>query len=255
MRHKGPWRPPQATAAGFTSLLFNDDFDSSSTIAPTRAGTGFNWWPPTQGMPTLTVANSELTMTADFTPNGGGLASLLNTGVSPGPNVFRHVYFEARMKYPGSAPGSYVNGTGTWPSFWLLNSNWPNRSIFAEVDIMEAIPSPRSANQPCVLTQTIHNWTTNFASDTTPNNWQSGLNVPALPGGNPGTTDFSVYHKYGLLWVPDLLTWYFDDQPYITQDVSNAAGHNLEANTDPLFIIIGTGRNWTCAWDWIRVWG
>lgn len=236
--------PPQAAAAGYTKLLFADEFDTPATIALTRAGTGFNWWPGPNGTPTFTVAGSELRMSSDPTTNSGGFQSILNAGSSPGPNIFRRVYLEARMKF---SPTGY-SGTNGWPAFWSLDANWPNLSTFSEVDFMEGIPVPRTAGSPAALFETVHEWSTNFATETANN---VGSNQPTLPAG----TDFSVYHTYGCLWTANLLVWYFDNVSYITQAIGVGSGYSLDTAGSSLYLIIGTGNSWLCTWDWVRVWG
>lgn len=237
--------PVPAAAAGYDELIFSDEFDSSSTIAPTRSGSGFKWWPGPNGTPTYTVAGSELRMTSDISPNSGGLISILDPGSSPGPNIFRRCYFEARMKFN---PSSF-SGTNGWPAFWSLDANWPNLSTFTELDFMEGIPVPRTAGQPAALFQAIHEWSTNFASETANN---VGTNQPTLPGG----TDFNEYHTYGCLWAPNLITWYFDNAPFVTQAIAAGSGYSLDTSLDArLYLVIGTGTSWLCTWDWVRVWG
>jgi hypothetical protein len=267
--------PPQAAAAGYTRLAFLSDFNNDGTleISPDRVSAGYQWYPAVQGTPTYTISNSELVVTADPTPNGGGFSTVITEVKSlPDSSVFRYAYFEAKMKYSNTNPFSFNPQTSRWPSFWSLNSNWRNRTVnFQEIDFQEAIPmGGTSTNKPAGSTvqfpQSTHTWPANFGSgEISPSNtFPVATNVPAIPGGNPGC-DFSVYHRYGMLWTPNSIQFFFDDVGYQTIDVSRGAsgtgglganpdGYNLECAGDPLLVIIGTGAQWPCTWDWVRVW-
>ncbi len=100
---------------------------------------------------------------------------------------FTYGYFESRMKMP--------SGGGAWPAFWLLGSNidtvpWPRSG---EIDIMEY-----TGNVPNRTTSAVH-----YANNFMAHEYKSGAynNAMELP---------SAYHTYGLLWLPNELTFYFD---------------------------------------------
>jgi beta-glucanase (GH16 family) len=105
-------------------------------------------------------------------------------------------YFEMEAKLP--------KGKGTWPAFWLLNHDAAD-PYRPEIDILEAYAGG-GANS---------GWSddnmnpTAFASTV----WPNGING----GGAAGTKTFqnlgdlsSAYHKYGLKWEPNKITFYLD---------------------------------------------
>ncbi len=102
--------------------------------------------------------------------------------------AFTYGYMEARIKAPA--------GGGAWPAFWMLNTNirtvpWP---ISGELDIWEY-----KGNYPSITFGTVH-----FANN---NNQHTYL------GATKDTlVDLSAdYHRYGMLWKPDEVSFYFDD--------------------------------------------
>jgi len=111
---------------------------------------------------------------------------------------FQYGLIEARIKM---APGG-----GTWPAFWLLGDSilnktaWPN---CGEIDIVET-----EGNNPLDVLGTIHG--------------------PGYSGGSAktdttyATTDLSTgYHTYGVLWLPNKISWLFDGKVYFSQSKSD----------------------------------
>lgn len=91
-------------------------------------------------------------------------------------------YFEIRAKLPA--------GQGLWPAFWLLRpGQWP-----PEIDVMEYLGS-----RPGGIELHAH-----WSEDGT--HRSSGCRVALADA----TTRF---HRYGVLWQPDALTWYIDRRP------------------------------------------
>ena len=86
-------------------------------------------------------------------------------------------YFEMRAELPA--------GQGVWPAFWLLptDQTWP-----PEIDIMEML-----GNLPTTLQMFIH---------------YDGNQVAGGVVEAPGMT--TGFHKYGVDWEKDYITWYFD---------------------------------------------
>jgi beta-glucanase (GH16 family) len=161
---------------------------------------------------------------------------------------FTYGYMEARMKLPA--------GDGAWPAFWMLGSNinttpWPN---CGEIDIMEY-----KGHSPTVTYGTLH-----FAG--------SGGAHEMLGGTKDTLVDLSLdYHRYGMLWKPDEITFYIDDNVVYTarKSASNLAvwpfGPNAQGQ-DPSFYLIlnlAMGGNFggaidanldrtTLSVDWVR---
>jgi len=113
---------------------------------------------------------------------------------------FQYGLIEARIKM---APGG-----GTWPAFWLLGTSilnktaWPN---CGEIDIVET-----EGNNPLDVLGTIHG--------------------PGYSGGSAKTDttyakdDLSLdYHTYGVLWLPNKISWLLDGKVYFTQTKSDVS--------------------------------
>jgi beta-glucanase (GH16 family) len=111
---------------------------------------------------------------------------------------FTYGYFEAKLKMP--------EGGGTWPAFWTLGSNiastpWPN---CGEIDIMEY-----SGNNPYQSTSALH-----YANSNNDHEYKSGSyqNNSEL---------FNDYHTYGLLWLPNQITYTIDNHIVLTVNKSD----------------------------------
>ena len=106
---------------------------------------------------------------------------------------FTYGYMEARMKLP--------SGGGAWPAFWMLGTNissvgWPRSG---EIDIMEY-----KGASPSITYGTVH-----YAN--------SGGGHEMLGGTKDTLVDLSLaYHRYGMLWKPDEVTFYIDDNVVYT---------------------------------------
>lgn len=102
--------------------------------------------------------------------------------------AFTYGYMEARIKAP--------KGVGTWPAFWLLGTNistvpWP---LSGEIDVMEY-----KGADPQITHGTLH-----FANASGNHVYNGGIKDTLM--------DLSDdYHRYGMLWEPDAITFYFDD--------------------------------------------
>jgi len=101
---------------------------------------------------------------------------------------FTYGYIEARIKLPA--------GDGTWPAFWMLGSNiatkpWPG---CGELDIMEY-----KGSAPTINYGTVH-----YANSSGAHEYKGGT--------RDAMVDLSAdYHRYGMLWKPDEITFFLDD--------------------------------------------
>jgi len=113
---------------------------------------------------------------------------------------FQYGLIEAKIKMPA--------GGGTWPAFWMLGTSilgktaWPN---CGEIDIVET-----EGNNPLSVLGTVHG--------------------PGYSGGSAKTdttysaTDLSLdYHTYGVLWLPNKISWLLDGKVYFTVTKSDVA--------------------------------
>jgi beta-glucanase (GH16 family) len=102
---------------------------------------------------------------------------------------FTYGYMEARIK---ASPG-----VGTWPAFWMLGTNirttpWP---FCGELDIFEY-----KGYQPNITFGTIH-----FANSANRHTYLGGIKDMLV--------DLSAdYHRYGMLWLEDEISFFVDDQ-------------------------------------------
>jgi beta-glucanase (GH16 family) len=246
-----PTAPPaQAAAAGFKNLVFDDEFNSTSTISPNNSGT-FNWYtynPYTASAELnnndMEVNNGCLTILTDLSGYSDGLTTIHST--SPTSGTFQHGYFEVRMQfYPAGSEG------GAWPAFWSYAlEGVQGASPFAELDFVEAYPGGKggatSGNNGVTLLTTVHQWTSKNGSSSSV---QQPNDVPALPE----NFNFDAFHVYGCLWTKDSVTWYIDNQPVMT--VATGPGTKFTAlEQDHMFLVLGTGKNWPATYDYVHVW-
>jgi beta-glucanase (GH16 family) len=140
---------------------------------------------PTSSVNPFSVQNGVLTIKAAPTPDAISDAvkgydytsGMLTTHPSFSQT---YGYFEIRADMP--------NEQGAWPAFWLLptDGKWP-----PELDVIEM----RGQN-PNTLILSAHSNATGQQTSTINN-----ISVASTEG----------FHKYGLLWEEDHITWYFDD--------------------------------------------
>ncbi len=134
--------------------------------------------------------------------------------------AFTYGYLEARIKAP--------SGAGTWPAFWLLGTNirevpWPKSG---EIDVMEY-----KGSNPQISYGTVH-----FADSSNQHRY--------LGATKDMLVDLSAdYHRYGVMWKPDELTFFVDDlaiyQVHISQSgLDNWPFGKSAAKVDPKFYLI-----------------
>lgn len=136
-----------------------------------------------------------------------------------GKTVFRYGYFETRMKLPV--------GSGNWPSWWMLGADlttvgWP---YYGEIDMAET-----SGDAPTLITGALH-----YAANNTPGATEGSkqYHVGGLGRGVDYTADF---HRYGMAWLPDHISFYVDGNRFFT--ITNYAGDNISwPFNEPFFMI------------------
>ena len=242
-----PTAPPQASAVGFTSLVFNDEFsvDSFTSAATTRL-----WWDNFWFFPPA-VGTSEML-------SGGGIVRLTTPGTSPHTHLINHPvntspygpdylfgYFEARMRFLPGTGGDVVN---SWGAFWLLSkpgiedniSDANGNKAWCEIDIAEMFGHN-------LLNTTIHSWYQ--PSGESP---QDTLNPAHL---NYVTIDpiDGEWHTFGVLWQSGIVTWYLDNVQVATYE------HTFSVcNTQPMTLVLSsqslTSDSQITDVDWVRIW-
>ncbi len=252
-----PAPPSQAVAAGYTNLVFDDEFNSPSTISPDGTGT-YNWYGSTAPVspamalpgPTYSVVNGVLAINTD---QSGYSDSLQTATPQNTANAWQHGYFEASILFC-----QYCSAGAAWPAFWssstaLLTGQVPLGAPYPELDFMEYYTQPASSTQPAVVTQpvqgiyttTVHQW----INATPMTGVQNPNNVPTIPPG----TDFSLWHTYGCLWTPNQVQWFLDNQLVTT--VATGPGTPFTAlEQSKLYLILGSGAWWPMYVDYVHVW-
>lgn len=113
-------------------------------------------------------------------------------------------------------------GAGTWPAFWLLGANytkvgWPN---CGEIDIAEWMGAT-----PHQVLATVH-----FAGRFGEHLFKQKIldRMPSLAAG---------FHTYGVLWLPDEISWFIDGVQYFTVQRSDLAPSEWAFN-QPMILVI-----------------
>jgi beta-glucanase (GH16 family) len=122
-------------------------------------------------------------------------------------------------------------GQGIWPAFWMLGDNitsvsWPT---CGEIDIMEMIGG--SGDRDRTVHGTVH-WNENGSHA------QFG-NSKTLPSGKFA----DEFHVFSIVWNQSSITWFLDNVPYNTVDITPA---NMSAFKEKFFLIfnMAVGGNW-----------
>ena len=257
--------PAPAAAAGYTSLVFCDDFTSTSTIDVNGTGNaGYNWYTrlPFGGAQTLpsaySVANSVLTITSTGLTGNWGLTT--RDPYSGNGSAWTFGYFEASVNFnPNLGPDSEG-----WPSFWSLgayHTEYNNSDIWPELDFFEAYTGGESSYSGAFV-GTLHQWQNSGSI-----NYQNSNNYQNT------SVNWNNWHTLGCLWVPGQVSWYLDGNLLMTQEYSATAPPNPLANTAggitptpagvfdildtaPLGeqVIVGSSPGWPLNIDYVRVW-
>ena len=126
---------------------------------------------------------------------GAYISGRINTHIDPAGRL-KYGFFEARIKVPG---GPHQAGSGAWPAFWLLGTNfskvgWPQ---CGEIDIMEY-----SGNRPGQITGTIHG--------------PDGVDAGGVYFPAHGHRFWKKYHTFGCYWSPGSIRFECDGHVYAT---------------------------------------
>ncbi len=263
---------PAIVAHKIGSLLWSDEFkDSESNAINSKSWTARNCGAATSngGSTCMTgevqyyapsavkldgTDNLIITATHTATPPpdagpcgswGGGCPFVSGRLDTQGKVSFQYGYIEAKIKMP--------IGGGNWPAFWMLGNNitsvgWP---LSGEIDIVEA-----GGDKPNLVHGSL--------------NYRGGGGNPKyVTGIKVAPSDISAgYHTYGVLWLENSISFYFDGELYETQTPSTIEGPNWSFNA-PFFVILNNaiapangyyGGNWdgwqtsTMSVDYVRAW-
>lgn len=157
--------------------------------------------------------------------------------------IFKHGYFEARMKW--------TKGNGSTPAFWLMSNAWARTgncaTPAAEIDVFEG-----HGNHPRVFTGAIHRnsaeWVCPPPNRINANNWQ------------PRRVDLTArFHTYAMRWTPARVTWFLDQRRVMSWPVFRTTNTRMF-----LLLSMYTGGESSpdssspnelhTMVDWVRVW-
>ncbi len=185
-------------------LTFNDEFNSLSASSDGKAfGTTWTdrlWYGGnTGGVETFvpdafSIDNGVLRIHTDF--NGSEWTSGVLSSVNSQGEGFAQEYGYFEMRAQLSA------GTGAWPSFWLMSHDRikDGGASPSELDVIET-----DGAKPNVLINTTHSYSDGY-------HWQNNdTKFHFVDDTSAG------FHTYGMKWTPEDVTWYFDDQPVLTE--------------------------------------
>jgi beta-glucanase (GH16 family) len=178
----------------------------------------------------------HLVLRAEHGADGGWTSARMTTS---GLKDFQYGRIEARMKLPV--------GSGLWPSFWMLGSDfsrvgWP---ASGSVTIAENVSLTQRTNGlgPQMIRATVHGPRYYGANGL----WHDFL----LPDG--GRVDDSGFHTYGIIWSPGMIQFYVDDPAdvYYVQDANDipAGGQWVFDHPFSLFMNLAVGGDWPGAPD------
>jgi beta-glucanase (GH16 family) len=236
--------PPQAAAAGFRELGFDEEFGSPPDIGYGTPGHKWNaglWWEPVAPASAFRVQDGVLTITATASEK---VELCTQYHDASGGTYFRGGYFEARMR------------CSDWSAFWLYCADRPrvygNRVLrpnpltwTSEIDIIET--DPGSANTAFC---TVHK---NTSGDGGVPDQQNDPDYFPIPSPVLG-----AWHTYGVLWTQSQIIWYVDN-------VKVATARPFPSTWQPMQLILSAspgGANGSVSSvlppvtevQWVRVW-
>ena len=192
---------PPSQAAGYT-LVYASDFNSLD-ISQNWTGQFHDWYnseygalkPVSSARTSISNAGLSLDWLGGDGTNDSAVATF-DVGGRTG-RAFRYGYFEAQMKWSPAA--------GAWPAFWLLSlDSATSNGQWGELDAFEG-----QGLQPAMFFGTVHNWTAVNGGRTQTQNLPNYFSLGVA-------NDYSQWHKYGVLWQPGSITWYYDGNPILT---------------------------------------
>jgi len=179
-----PAAGPTGQDASLYTLAFDEEFDSYNA----NLWNDHIWYESSNATKNYTVENGVLKIWPQKDASGNFFNRAIDTD---GKYYQTYGYFEMEAKLPV--------GKGTWPAFWLYNHD---QAAHPEIDIMEAYAGggPNSGWSDANLHPTA------YGATAWPNGGDAGSIFQMV-----STPDLSAgFHKYGMKWEPNKLTFYFD---------------------------------------------
>ncbi len=250
---QSPSPPPQAS--GYR-LVFQDNFRSLD-ISPDETG-NHTWYPNMFWVHTrppvenISVSSAGLSLTWRGTQGSPDTTIATSSPTGRYFHGWRYGYFEVRMKWqpvPGAWPALWMDPVESAQGADVYNGHHDS----GEVDIFEG-----QGDHPSTYYGTIHHWNGDKQIESNGSDYPP-RNTFKLPSEN----DFSQYHKYGLLWEPGKMTWFYDDKPLHSEN----AYPIFDRQRYMLILSMQEGAKWkegdrtgiaatemTMNVDWVRVW-
>jgi hypothetical protein len=228
--------PPQA--AGY-SLAWEDTFSTLSLC--TTNVLGCNWYAP--GGPWAYTSEAAITdssgayVNLDWVETQNTSFTNMTTASMSGDSyhAWTYGYFEVSMAFNPAA--------GNWPAIWMLplskiGANSSTDGInYGEIDLFEW-----QSNTPATFFGSLHVWKNNVSivSSNDPNGYPTHRD-----------TNFANYNRYGLLWTPAAISWYFNDILMGSVSTDSAPYNTVFRGPQPYFLILSeqAGCNWIYAHD------
>ncbi len=258
-----PVIPAVAEKAGYSRLVFCDDFDDASTIDWEATGQeGFHWYLNRPfGWPTcyrndLTLEDSVLTVANKDCCAQWAIATV--DAKSNQGQAFRYGYFEARIRFDVNKNQKDVSGFPAWWSFSRAHTTGDNKDThWTELDFMEAMTnSGANGDYTGTYVATAHDhwrrpdWS--ICNCQNPNCWNDGVITEG-------------WHNYGCLWMPGVYEWYYDGKcisrlTYSADHIPEPFGGNnfpscySYMDKEDMLLILGSCAEWPMEVDWVRVW-
>jgi beta-glucanase (GH16 family) len=175
--------------------------------------------------------NGHLVLRAERKPDGTWTSARITTR---GLKEFQYGRIEARMKLPV--------GTGLWPAFWMLGSNylatgWP---ASGSVTIVENVSLTQRSNGlgPTIIRSTIHGPRYFGANGL----WHDFK----LPDG--GRVDDGNFHTYGIIWSPGMIQFYLEEPAniFFVRDANDLPEGGEWVFDHPFFLVmnLAVGGDW-----------
>jgi beta-glucanase (GH16 family) len=181
---------PYGQAAADFTLTFSDEFDSFNS----NVWNDHLWYETPSDTKNFTVEDGKL----KIWPQRDAAGNFFNRSLATDGKYYQtYGYFEMEAKLP--------YGKGTWPAFWLFTHEAGAHPYRPEIDILEAYAGggPNSGWSDASMRPTA------YASTVWPNGIEGGPAAGTKTYANLG--DLSAdFHKYGVKWEPNKITFYFD---------------------------------------------
>ena len=175
--------------------------------------------------------SGHLVLRAERKPDGTWTSARITTR---GLKEFQYGRIEARMRLPV--------GTGLWPAFWMLGSDyltsgWP---ASGSVTIVENVSLTQRSNGlgPTIVRSTLHGPRYFGANGL----WHDFK----LPDG--GRVDDGNFHTYGIIWSPSMIQFYVDDPAniFFVRDANDLPEGGEWVFDHPFFLVLNlaVGGDW-----------